>query len=149
MKIKALIIADKKPEPWIKNILDNNPDIELIITLWDLEFFDISYLIDVKNIPKIWIYWNHCDWLYLEQLWINNLHLHIFNFKWIKFWWFEGSIRYKESSYAKMYTQEEAFELLEDFEKVDILITHNPPFWVHDELDPSHIWFEALLKYMG
>ena len=148
MKIKALVIADKKPEWWIKSILDINPDIDIIITLWDLEFYDISYLMDITKIPKIWVYWNHCDWLYMDQLWINNLHLKIFSFKWIKFWWFEWSIKYKESRYSKMYTQEEAYWLLKNFEKVDILITHNPPFWIHDETDISHIWFKALLDYI-
>lgn len=148
MKIKALIIADRKPEWWIKNILDNNPDIEIIITLWDLEQFDIMYLMEVNNIPKIWVYWNHCDWMYMDFLWIKNMHLKTFDFKWIKFWWFEWSIKYKESSYAKMYNQEDATELLKNFEKVDVLITHNPPFWIHDDSDSSHIGFHALVDYI-
>lgn len=148
MKIKALIIADRKPEWWIKNILENNKDIDIIITLWDLEHGDLMYLMEVNNIPKIWVYGNHCDGLYMQYLGIKDLHLKTLKFNWIIFWWFEWSIKYKESKYAKMYTQEEAFTLLENLPKVDVLITHSPPFWIHDNKDISHIWFKALLKYI-
>lgn len=58
------------------------------------------------------------------------------NIKWNIFWWFEWSIKYKDSKYAKMYSQEEAFNLIWQLEKCDILITHNPPFWVQDNKDP-------------
>ena len=145
--MKVLIIADRSPYEPIKDILNKNKDIELIITLWDLEYYDISYL-QVLDIPKIWIYWNHCDWFYLEQLGIKNLHLDTFDIKWIKFWGFEWSIKYKESKYSKMYTQEEAEKLFKDFEKIDILITHSPPFWIHDANDNAHIWLKAFNNYI-
>ncbi len=147
-KIKILFIADRAPYEPIENILEKNKNIELIITLWDLEYSDIKYLENVKNIPKIWIYWNHCDWEYLEKLWIINLHLKTFEFKWIKFWWFEWSIKYKKSDYLKMYTQDEVNNLMKDFEPVNVLITHNSPFWIHDEDDSAHIWFKAINKYI-
>ena len=146
--IKALVIADRSPYEPIKNILEKNNDIELIITLWDLEYLDISYLKNITNIPKIGIYWNHCDWHYLEHLWIKNLHLETFDIKWIKFWWFEWCVRYKKNEYAKMYTQEEATELFKDFESVDILVSHNAPFWIQDAKDPSHIWFKIFNEYI-
>ncbi len=48
------------------------------------------------------------------------MHLQTFEYKGLIFGGFEGSHKYKEDEYAKMYTQEQAKELLKDFPYVDV-----------------------------
>ena len=148
MKIKLLAIADRPPKNSIKDIIKQN-NIDLIATLGDLDYFSLKELKDITHIPKIGIYGNHCDWKYFDELWIINIHLKVFEYKGLSFWWFEWSIRYKQSSYWKMYTQEEAKQLLKDFPRVDIMISHSPPYGINDEPDSrSHQWFIALRDYI-
>lgn len=84
----------------------------------------------------------------MNDLGIINLHLNTFNLKGITIGGFEGSIKYKESAYAKMYTQEDSLALLKDFKAVDLLITHSPPFGIHDHQDLAHIGLQGILEYL-
>lgn len=142
--MKILAIADRKPDN-LKETLKNN-QFDLIITLWDLEYFDIQELEHI-NIPKIWVYWNHCTRWYMEKLGIIDLHLNTFEINGIIFWWFEWCVRYKSWNHF-MYTQEEADELIKSLPKVDVLLCHCPPRWINDNDDHAHIWFDALKKYV-
>jgi len=142
--MKILAISDRKPES-LKQTLENN-ELDLIITLWDLEYSDIREL-EFTKITKIWVYWNHCTRWYMDIYWIKDLHLKTFEINGIIFWWFEWCVRYKKWNYF-MYTQEEANELIKQLPKVDILICHCPPRWINDNNDTSHYWFDALKFYV-
>lgn len=142
--MKILAIADRKPEN-LKETLENN-QFDLIITLWDLNYQQIKEL-EFTNIPKIWVYWNHCNKWYMDMLWIKNLHLKTFELNWITFWWFEWCVRYKKWLHY-MYTQEESLELIKELPKVDILICHCPPRWINDNDDSAHHWFDWLREYV-
>jgi len=114
-----------------------------------LDYFSLKNLKKVIDIPKIGVYGNHCSGSYFDSLGIQNLHLKTFKYDGITFGGFEGSIRYKESEYAKMYTQKEAKEMLKDFPAVDIMLTHSPPYGINDEPDSSsHQGFIALKDYV-
>ncbi len=146
--MKILAIADRPPRTSIKSILENYP-IELICTLGDLDYFSLKELKDINHIPKIGVYGNHDSGTYFEDLGIKNMHLNTFEYKGLIFGGFEGSVRYKENPYAKMYTQEEAFELLKDFPYVDVFISHSPPFGINDEPNElAHQGFKALREYI-
>ncbi len=59
-----------------------------------------------------------------------------------------GSVRYNESSWAKMHTQEEASLLLATFPHVDAMLTHRPPYGINDEPDDvAHAGFIGLREY--
>ncbi len=146
--MKALIIADKNPSVSIKQTLSEH-SIDLICTLGDLDYYGLKELEDVSDIPKLGVYGNHCSGQYMDQLGIKNMHLQTFEFGGLRFGGFEGSLKYKESSYAKMYTQEEAAELMKDFPSVDVFLAHSPPFDVNDEPESSsHAGFHALRDYV-
>lgn len=143
-----LAIADAKPQRSIKDILATYK-IELICTLGDLSLFDLLELKEITHIPKIGVYGNHCSGNYFEELGIINMHLKTFEYKGIIFGGFEGSVRYKANPFAKMYTQEEAFELLKDLPKVDVFISHSPPYGINDDPnDLAHTGFKALRAYI-
>ena len=146
--MKILAIADRKPDNSIKETFENNP-IELICTLGDLDFFSLEDLKNINDIPKLGVYGNHCSGKYFESLGIKNMHMQTFEHNGLVFGGFEGSVKYKESETAKMYTQEEAAQMLSAFPKVDVLLTHCPPFGINDEPDdPTHAGFKAIREYI-
>lgn len=147
--MKILAIADRPPKEKIKSILEQNPYIDLICTLGDLDYLQLIELQYIKDIPKVGVYGNHCSGKYFEELGIINLHLTTFELKGVLFGGFEGSVRYKDDLYAKMYTQEEANELLKNFPAVDVFVSHCPPYEINDEPNElSHQGFHALRTYI-
>ncbi len=145
--MKILAIADRPPKNSIREtVLKEN--IDLIITLGDLEYMQIAELDFIKDIPKIGVYGNHCTPGYMEQLGIMDLHLKTVELNGLTFGGFEGSHRYKKDEFAKMYTQEEALELMIDFPHVDVFIAHSPPASINDEDDPAHQGLLALRHYL-
>jgi len=146
--MKVLAIADRAPRESIKSLVEKY-SIELICTLGDLDYFSLKELQYINHIPKIGVYGNHCSGTYFESLGIINMHLRTFEYKGLIFGGFEGSVRYKENPYAKMYTQEEAYELLKDFPYVDVMLAHSPPYGINDEPeDIAHQGFKALRDYI-
>ena len=146
--MKILAIADKPPRESIASLLDKN-GVDLICTLGDLDQFSISELANINNIPKLGVYGNHCSGTYFEPLGITNIHLKTFEYSGLVFGGFEGCVRYKDDPYAKMYTQDEAAELLRDFPRVDVMLTHCPPYGINDEPEElAHQGFKALCAYL-
>lgn len=146
--MKILVIADRPPKENIKKVISQN-NVELICTLGDLSYLDIKELSDINNIPKIGVYGNHDSGRYFEELGIINVHLKTFEFNGFILGGFQGSVRYKDSPAALMYTQEEAFELLKDFLYVDVVLAHCPPYGINDEPEElAHQGFKALRKYL-
>lgn len=146
--MNILAIADRPPKQSIKLILDQN-SIDLICTLGDLDHFMLRELESISDIPKIGVYGNHCSGLYFDSLGIWNMHLKIWDYQGLRFGGFEGSVRYKDSKYAKMYSQEQASELLKDFPHVDVMIAHSPPLGINDDIDDiAHTGLKALRDYI-
>lgn len=145
--MKVLAIADRPPKRSIRETVTEE-NIDLIITLGDLEYMQISELGLIQGIPKIGVYGNHCTPGYMEQLHIVDLHLKTVEINGITFGGFEGSHKYKNDAFAKMYTQEEATELMIDFPCVDVFIAHSPPAGINDEDSPAHQGLLALRNYL-
>lgn len=146
--MKILAIADRGPQQDIVHLVQKE-SIDLIVTLGDLDLHELLDLKKIIDIPKIGVYGNHCSGTYFEALGIKNMHLETFEYMGKVFGGFEGSHKYKQSSYAKMYTQEEADHLLKNYARVDVFLSHSPPFGINDEPESmSHQGFHALKKYL-
>lgn len=145
--MKALVIADRNPQINIVQTVKEQ-QIDLIITLGDLERSDILQLAEITHIPKIGVYGNHDSGNYMSELGIINMHCKTLAINGLQFGGFEGCVRYKENPDAIMYTQDEARQLLQDFPPVDIMITHCPPRGVNDEEEIAHQGFDALRDYV-
>lgn len=145
--MKTLVIADRRPEIDITStvLLEK---IELVITLGDLSREEIFGLENVNHIPKIGIYGNHDDGMYMNDYGILNIHLKIWDFGGIRFGGFQGCVRYKDNPTAIMYTQQEAKNLMQGFPSVDVFISHCPPRGINDEEEQSHQGFDALRDYI-
>lgn len=145
--MKALVIADRGPNlDFQKTISENN--IDIVITLGDLERHDLIYLTQVTTIPKIGVYGNHCSGNYMQELGIANMHMSTWRYKGLTFGGFQGCVRYKENPDAIMYTQEEASQMLSYFPPVDIFICHCPPRGINDEEEVAHQGFDGLRGYI-
>lgn len=145
--MRILVMADRAPDKRIQDILAES-QINLIVTLGDLELSQIRDLENVTNIPKIGVYGNHCSGMYMPGLGIENMHLATKTIGGITFGGFEGCVRYKQSS-APMYTQEEASVLLSAFPHVDVMLVHCPPSGVNDDqTDIAHTGFIGLREYV-
>lgn len=143
-----LAISDRPPRKSITEILSEQA-VDLICLLGDLEIHDLHELKAITHIPKIGVYGNHDSGNYFEPLGIRDTHLKTFEYQGTVFGGFEGSVRYKDSPYAKMYTQEEAMELLKDFPRVDVMLSHAPPYGINDEPEElAHQGFKALRTYL-
>lgn len=145
--MKALVLADRPPHINIREIIQRE-QVELIITLGDLEQSDLVELEYVTNIPKIGIYGNHCGGTYMEPLGITNMHGVSMTVQGVTFAGMEGCVRYKPDPTAIMYTQEQATQLLAGAPPVDVFITHCPPRGVNDEDEITHQGWDALREYV-
>lgn len=147
--MKLLAIADRPPKNGILQTIQENPDIDLVVTLGDLDQFCLQELEQIQHIPKLGVYGNHCSGQYLETLGIWNMHLQIYSYKGVTFGGFQGCVRYKQSPTAIMCTQQEASLMLTNFPKVDVILCHCPPFGVNDDQsDLSHTGFIGLKDYV-
>ncbi len=144
--MKILAISDRPPRKGLKDLVEKE-NIKLIITLGDLEYLQLIELNNI-SIPKIGVYGNHCSGNYFDDLGIKNMHLQTFGFGGLSFGGFEGSHKYKNDPYAKMYTQDQARELLKDFPHVDVFVSHSPPKGINDQDDLAHVGLEALRVYV-
>lgn len=143
-----LAIADQAPSISIKSLIEKN-SVDLICALGDLDIFQLRELENITTIPKIGVYGNHCSGNYFDDLGIKNMHLTTFEFGGLVFGGFEGCVRYKDSKYAKMYTQAESEAMLKDFPVVDVMIAHCPPFGINDDQsEVAHTGFKGLKMYV-
>jgi len=145
--VNILAIADRRPKINIKDVVGQH-DIELIVTLGDLTREDLLQLEQITAIPKIGVYGNHDSGTYMPELDIWDMHLKIWDYKGLRFGGFQGCVRYKEDPNAIMYTQEEAAQLMADFPKVDVFLSHCPPRGINDEAEVAHQGFDALRDYI-
>lgn len=78
---------------------------------------------------------------------IIDLHKQTAEHRGLLFGGLNGSWRYKPRG-AIMYDQKEIFDLLSEFPRVDVFISHNSPKGIHDKNDEVHIGFDALHDYI-
>lgn len=146
--MKILAIADRAPKQNVAETVQQQ-QIDIIMTLGDLGYFELKDLNAVVNIPKVGVYGNHCSGSYFTELDIQNLHLKTWKYKNTTFGGFQGCVRYKENPEAIMYTQSEAKELINQLPPVDVLIAHCPPYGINDDTaEISHTGFIALRNYI-
>lgn len=145
--MRLYVLADRGPSRSIREVIAETP-VDVIVTLGDLELSQIREL-ELIDLPKLGVYGNHCSGSYMESVGLVNMHLKTLRVGDVLFGGFEGSVRYKDSPSAKMYTQEEASSMLAAFPRVDVMITHCPPYGINDDRSElAHTGYQGLLDYI-
>ena len=78
---------------------------------------------------------------------IIDLDLHCESLGGLTFGGLSGSWKYKPIGQF-LYEQEEVHEMLVDFPRVDVFVSHNSPLGIHDKPDGVHTGFAALTEYV-
>lgn len=135
-------------------------DVGLVLACGDLPYEYLEYLVSTLNVPLYYVPGNH-DPVYDADRELthveggSNLDLHCINICGLLIAGFGGSIRYRPDG-VNQYTQAQAYgralRLLPGLlwnralfgRPPDILITHSPPFAVHDEPTQAHRGLKAI-----
>lgn len=164
---RILAVADE-PYPGLPDLTEARPD--LVVSCGDLPWDDLERIVDVANVPLLFVPGNHDPALVTAPQWppaIPNPHLidppgprgctsvdgRIVDAAGLRVTGLGGSIRYRRG--PNQYTQAEMarrarrlgdralLKRLRDGRRVDVLITHSPPKGLGDEDDRPHEGFEA------
>ncbi len=159
--VKILAVSDEVVERLYSLCTSGHfSEIELILGCGDLPYPYLENLLTFLNIPLFYVPGNHDptynrdnSLAYVEGG--SNLDLKLIRYKKFLIGGFGGSIRYRPNG-TNQYTQAEAyfraFRLLPQLmlnkisygRFLDILITHSPPFGIHDEETQSHQGLKAI-----
>jgi Icc-related predicted phosphoesterase len=159
--VKILAVSDQVVER-VYTLSSNGhfQDVELILGCGDMPYAYLEYLVTMLNVPMFYVPGNHdprfdphSEKAHAEGGY--NLDLKIIRHNKFLIGGFGGSIRYRPDG-INQYTQGEAylraFSLLPRLllnrmqygRALDILISHSPPFGIHDDSDPAHNGLKAL-----
>lgn len=163
--MKILAVSDQVVDHLYSDLITTNcRDVELVLGCGDLPKEYLEFIVTVLNVPMLYVPGNHdpqydrwkpetqaegCRYLDLRLAQVRGLSLAGIG----------GSIRYRPGP-QNQYTQREMYwrvlsllpRLLLQRRKtgrdLDILITHSPPFGIHDESDPAHIGIKAFNRLL-
>jgi uncharacterized protein len=167
--MKILAIADQvMPQLECTELPERFRDVDLILSCGDLPFDYLEYLVSRLNKPLYYVFGNHgpgdrgrvCydGQRKLAPEGCGNLHMRVVNHKGLLIGGLEGSLRYNNGPHQ--YSQREMRWMIRRLgfmlwrnklrygRALDILITHAPPWGIHDEPDLPHQGFRAFLPFM-
>ena len=166
--MKLLAVSDKTVDYlYASNVRQQLPDIDLLVGCGDLPWYYLDFLFSAMDVPLVYVKGNHdadpqhlSDGRVLESVDGGiDLHGKVKMVKGLLVAGIEGSMRYRPSA-PLMYTERamrwQLFLLglrltlaQQRYRKrLDLLVTHSPPFGIHDEEDRPHIGFKVFLPFM-
>ncbi|GFP22183.1 hypothetical protein HKBW3S06_01410, partial [Candidatus Hakubella thermalkaliphila] len=140
-------------------------DVAMALSCGDLPFYYLEFIVSMLNVPLCYVLGNHDrpmqreggeERLYPEGC--INLDNRVVLQNGLLMAGLEGSIKYSGGEHQ--YTEwEMSLKILRLGQKLwknkvrygrylDILITHAPPYQIHDQEDPCHRGFKSLVKFM-
>ncbi|MBM3178975.1 MAG: metallophosphoesterase [Chloroflexi bacterium] len=159
--MKILAVSDQIVER-IYTLVPNRhfQGIEIILGCGDLPYSFLEYLVTMLNMPMYYVPGNHDPQFLLTNKNSmaeggSNLDLKTACHKNVLISGFGGSHRYRPDG-INQYTQSEAYlrafrmlptlllNRIKHGRAMDILISHSPPFGIHDDLDTAHNGLKAL-----
>lgn len=166
--MKILAVTDKVVEViYSPSVVEKFGDVDMILSCGDLPYYYLEYIVSMLNVPLLYVHGNHDA--PVEYTWSDqqlrgpgggiNLHGRLVREKGLSVVGLEGSIRYKpEGGYQ--YTESQmwgqalklaptlALHRLMTGRPLDILLTHTPPYGIHNGRDYTHVGFRSFLWLM-
>lgn len=166
--MKILAVSDKVLDfLYNKNVRHNLPGIDLILGCGDLPYYYLDFLVSALDVPLFYVHGNHDD----NPQYVSgrgqmtgvqggrDLHALTAKYQDLLLAGLGGSMRYRSGA-QYMYTENEMRtqvarlvpRLLWNRRRygryLDVLITHSPPFGIHDREDRAHTGFKVFLNLM-
>jgi Icc-related predicted phosphoesterase len=155
--VKILAVSDQIVERlYALSSSGHFQDVELILGCGDMPYEYLEYLVTVLNVKMFYVPGNHDprhEEAHAEGG--TNLDLKVVRYNKFLIGGFGGSIRYRPDG-INQYTQSEAYlrayrllpylflNRMQYGRALDILISHSPPFGIHDDKDSAHEGLKAL-----
>lgn len=133
-------------------------DIELVVSCGDMPSVYLEFITSVLNVPLLYVRGNHDTQYDDRPPGGENLHMRLVEYGGLSFVGLEGSRRYNDSSIQ--YSEFDMMRMVlrmwlrmryrrrRTGRAVDVLVTHSPPYGIHDLDDLPHTGFKALLRFM-
>lgn len=165
--MKALFVSDKVVEHlYSSRVAERHKDIDLIVGCGDLPYYYLEFLLSMLNVPLLYVHGNHdpekeymADGSFITGPSGGiNLHCSTHTKKNLLLAGLEGSIRYRDGLFQ--YSQQEMwlnvaylipsmlFNKVRYGRYLDVLVTHSPPYGIHNGEDRVHVGFKAFLWFM-
>jgi Icc-related predicted phosphoesterase len=166
--MKILAVSDRVLDQlYCADVRQKFPDVELILGCGDLPFYYLDFLISALDKRLVYVRGNHdagpqytaTGKVLTEVPGGTDVHGRIVQRDGLLIAGLEGSMRYRPNA-PHMYTEAEMRRQVAGMLPVllrnkmrygrylDILITHSPPFGIHDKPDIPHTGFKIFLNFM-
>jgi Icc-related predicted phosphoesterase len=165
--VRILAVSDQVVDAvYSRSICERFGDAGLVISCGDLPYSYLEFIVSMLNAPSFYVHGNHDSPEYRASGvtltepggWV-NLDGRIVEAKGLLMAGLEGSLRYKPDVPFQYTEQEMAWKvhaltpilLMNRFRYgryVDIMVTHSPPYGIHDGPDLPHRGFQAFLGFM-
>jgi Icc-related predicted phosphoesterase len=167
--MKILTISDKVVDLiYSPQIKEKFGDVELVLSCGDLPFYYLEYIVSMLNVPLFYVMGNHdkkVEYSASGQARTAprgcvNIDNCVVQHKGLLIGGLEGSMHYSREPRFQYTDTEMHFKVLQMAPQLllnrifrgrylDILITHAPPYRIHDGQDPCHQGFRAFLRFMN
>lgn len=151
-KYKILAISDTEilKKFTIDQIKANFRGVDFILSAGDLSYEYLDYIVSVTDKDLIYINGNHIYSRKHDVSFCKEIDAKVIRYKGLKIMGLDGSriYSYAEHQYSEY---DMALRIIKNipkllFGKLDIVLTHSPPFGIHDKDDIVHTGFKSFLK---
>jgi Icc-related predicted phosphoesterase len=162
--MRILTVSDKVEESFFKKHLlrEKCRGVQLILACGDLPSYYLEYLLNSLNVPLYYVPGNHDEQAYQPKepfaQGCTNIDESVIAFEGLLIGGLGGAFRYRNGKY--LYTEKQMqrkvrrmiprmfLNKIKYRRYIDILITHSPPFGIHDDKTLAHRGFKEFLKFM-
>lgn len=166
--MRILAVSDQVVEHlYAGDVATRWPKIDLLLGCGDLPYYYLDFLASALDVPLLYVRGNHDAGPYLTSDGRNqtavecgrNIHGLMLHEQGLLIAGLEGSMRYRPKA-ACMYSEEEMtgeiarllppllWNKIKYGRALDLLVTHSPPFGIHDLPDRAHTGFKVFLTLM-
>ncbi|MEO0560568.1 MAG: metallophosphoesterase [Chloroflexota bacterium] len=139
------------------NLRRRYADVDLIISCGDMPRVYLEFITSILNVPLFYVRGNHDERYEHEPPGGDNLHQNLIEYNGLTFYGLEGSMKYNKSPIQ--YTERQMMGMVTSAFPVmkynnlrrgglDVLVTHSPPYKIHDKDDLPHRGFKAMLRFL-